>query len=81
MLISTSDHKDLLLTVGFRDQGIRFVLHSASIASILNINAHIEYEEILELSVSRDGLIGRRMLMFKSDSSKVLLAETVVREI
>jgi len=38
----------------------------------------MEYEKKLDLSVGRDGIIGRRISIFKDDSSRILLAEGVV---
>lgn len=44
----------------------------------MNSIAHMEYEKGLDLSVGGDGIIGRRISVFKDDSSRVLLAEGVV---
>lgn len=76
MLISSSDHGNLLRPVDYRDEGIRFAFQPTS--SGTTSIAHMEYEKELELSVGGDGIIGRRVSVFTDDGSRVLLAEGVV---
>jgi hypothetical protein len=76
--MSFNDHGNLLRPVDYRDQGIRFVFRPACVAPTLDSVAHMEYEKKLDLSVGRDGIIGRRISIFKDDSSRILLAEGVV---
>lgn len=78
MLTSSSDHGNLLRPVDYRDEGIRFAFQPTSSGPVLNSIAHMEYEKGLDLSVGGDGIIGRRISVFKDDSSRVLLAEGVV---
>lgn len=78
MLRSFSDHGDLLQPVDYRDEGIKFAFQPTSPGPTLGSIAHMEYEKELDLGVGGDGIIGRRISVFKDDPSKVLLAEGVV---
>lgn len=78
MLTQSSDHGNLLRTVDYRDDGIRFAFQPTSTGPTLDSIAYMEYEKELDLGVGGDGIIGRRVSVFKDDSSRVLLAEGVV---
>jgi hypothetical protein len=54
------------------------VFHPASVASTFDSIAHMEYEKELDLSVGGDGITCRRISIFKSGSSRILLTEETV---
>ncbi|TID24066.1 putative oxoglutarate iron-dependent oxygenase protein [Venturia nashicola] len=74
--ITIHDHGNLLRPVDHRDEGIRFAFQPTSSGE--RSTAHMEYEKELVLSVGGDGIIGRRISVFKDDPTRILLAEGVV---
>ncbi|QDS73992.1 hypothetical protein FKW77_008625 [Venturia effusa] len=76
--ITIHDHGNLLKPVDYRDEGIKFAFQPTSSGPAMHSTAHMEYEKKLDLGVGGDGIIGRRISIFKDASSGVLLAEGVV---